>query len=303
MPKVKTASLDTALDAFLDHLVIERGLRPNTIRGYGRDLRAYLDTLEELGVSRTSAADESGLELHLARLSRLGQRPSSRSRALSSIRHFHRFLHREGLAPDAVGADTPGPRRGQRIPSVLTLTQVEALLDQPDRDTPLGLRDRAMLELGYGAGLRVSELCALALDALMTDERLVTVTGKGGKQRLVPYGRAAADALARYLDGARPVLLRGRLEGAVFVNHHGRPISRVGFFKKLRRYAVAAGIPRPVSPHVLRHSFATHLLEGGADLRLVQELLGHADISTTQIYTNVDRRHIIEAHRAFHPRS
>jgi integrase/recombinase XerD len=176
-------------------------------------------------------------------------------------------------------------------------------MEQPDTSTPLGLRDRAMLELAYGAGLRVSELCNLLTEALIVDDRVVLVTGKGGKQRLVPYGRAAADALARYIDAGRPRLARGGLRAVLFLNHRGGAISRVGFFKKLRAYAAAAGIPRDVSPHVLRHSFATHLLEGGADLRLVQELLGHADISTTQIYTHVDRRHIIEAHRAFHPRA
>lgn len=300
---MKQEPLDTALDTFLNHLVIERGLRPNTIVAYGRDVRAYLDTLEEMDVRTTDAVEESGLELHLARLSRRGQRPASRSRALSSIRHFHRFLHREGLSSSVVGADVPGPRGGLRIPSVLSLAQIEKLLEQPDTTTPIGSRDRAMLELGYGAGLRVSELCGLPMDALLSRERLVVVTGKGEKQRVVPYGRAAAGALAAYIDGARGVLAGGRLVPQIFLNNRGRGISRVGFFKKMRQYAVDAGIPRSVSPHILRHSFATHLLEGGADLRLVQELLGHADISTTQIYTNVDRRHVIEAHRAFHPRA
>ena len=301
--KVKQATLDSAVDAFLDHLVIERGLRPNTIAAYGRDLRAYLDTLEELDIHIASRVVESGLEIHIARLSRLGQRASSRSRALSAIRHFHRFLHREGLASSAVGADMRGPRRGLHIPAVLTVSQIEQLLDQPDRSTPIGARDRAMLELGYGAGLRVSELCGLAVEALLAKERLVVVSGKGGKQRVVPYGRSAADALARYIDAARGELARGRIAAELFLNNRGGAISRVGFFKKMRQYAASAGIPRTVSPHILRHSFATHLLEGGADLRLVQELLGHADISTTQIYTNIDRRHIIEAHRAFHPRA
>jgi integrase/recombinase XerD len=188
------------------------------------------------------------------------------------------------------------------MPKVLTLAQVEALLETPEATTDLGLRDRAMLELAYGAGLRVSELCGLRLEALRLDERLVSVTGKGERRRVVPFGGAAARALGRYLDRARPRLLRGRVSAHVFVNARGAPMSRVGFFKRLQEHARAAGIVRRVSPHVLRHSFATHLLEGGADLRLVQELLGHADIATTQVYTHVDTRHILEAHRAFHPR-
>jgi integrase/recombinase XerD len=164
------------------------------------------------------------------------------------------------------------------------------------------MRDRAMLELAYGAGLRVSELCGLKLDQLHLKQEIVAITGKGGKQRVVPFGRAASRALATYLDHGRPFLLNGRLSPFVFVNARGSGISRVGFFKRMKEHAATAGIARKVSPHVLRHSFATHLLEGGADLRLVQELLGHADIATTQVYTHVDTRHILEAHRAFHPR-
>lgn len=300
---MKTTSLDSALDGFLDYLVIEKGLRRSSVQAYGRDLKAYLDTLEGMGVATAASADEDGLELHLIKLSRRGLKSSSRARALSSIRHFHRFLHREGLSATAIGHDVSAPRKGGRIPTVLTISQVESLLAQPDTTTALGSRDRAMLELAYGAGLRVSELCGLTMESLITRERVVRVTGKGGRERIVPYGRPAADALARYIDGSRGALVRGPITLKLFLNNRGGAISRVGFFKKLRSYAVSAGIPRDVSPHVLRHSFATHLLEGGADLRLVQELLGHADISTTQIYTHVDRRHIIEAHRAFHPRA
>jgi len=295
-------SLDTALDAFLAHLVVERGLRPNTVAAYGRDLRAYLNSLEGLGLRRAGEVDETALEFHMVRLSRSGQQAASRARALSAVRHFHRFLCREGLAPVAVGADVSGPRRGSRVPRVLSMAQVESLLRQPDTTTPLGLRDAAMLELAYGSGLRASELCTLRVDDLRLDESLVRVTGKGGKERLVPFGRAAARALGRYLDAGRPLLAGGRARAEVFLNHRGGALSRVGFFKRLRAHAAAAGIARSVSPHMLRHTFATHLLMGGADLRLVQELLGHADIATTQVYTAVDRRHLVEVHRAFHPR-
>jgi integrase/recombinase XerD len=299
---VKENALDTSLDAFLDFLVIERGLVPNTIEAYGRDLRRYIDTLESLGIRTTGAVAEEAVEYHLARLSRRGLKASSRARTISAIRQFHRFLQREGLLNPGAAGDLTSPKRGKRVPKVLTIEQIERLMDQPDVSTPLGLRDRAMLELAYGAGLRVSELCGLSMDALIEGERLVRVKGKGGKERVVPYGRHAERAIARYLAAGRPALARHGQLPAVFLNHHGRPISRVGFYTKLRGYAAGAGIHSGISPHILRHSFATHLLQGGAELRYVQELLGHSDISTTQIYTSVDARHIIEVHRAFHPR-
>jgi integrase/recombinase XerD len=299
---VKENALDTTLDAFLDFLVIERGLAPNTIEAYGRDLRSYLDTLEGLGIRTTGKIADEALEYHLARLSRSGLKASSRARTISSIRRFHRFLKQEGLLKADVAADIATPKRGKRVPKVLTIRQIEALMEQPDLETPLGLRDRAMLELSYGAGLRVSELCNLPLEALIEDDRLVVVRGKGGKQRVVPYGRHAQRAMDRYLAEGRPQLTQHRVSPYLFLNKRGGAISRVGFYKKLRGYSVSAGIPAEISPHILRHSFATHLLQGGAELRYVQELLGHSDISTTQIYTAVDTRHIIEVHRAFHPR-
>ena len=296
------ATLDGAVDSFLHYLVIEKGLLPNTIRAYARDLRAYHETLDELGVDAPARLTRDALEFHAIRLSKRGLTPASRARMLSTLRHFHRFLAREGLGPEGVGDRVSRPKLPRRMPSVLTLAQIEVLLAQPDA-TPLGLRDRAMLEMAYGAGLRVSELCGLTMEAVDSGQNIVRVTGKGGKQRVVPFGRAAARALARYLAAGRPFLATGRVSPHLFVNARGGPLSRVGFFKRLKQHAAAAGIERRVSPHVLRHSFATHLLEGGADLRLVQELLGHADISTTQIYTNIDTRHILEAHRAFHPRA
>jgi integrase/recombinase XerD len=295
-------TLDGAVDAFLHYLVIEKGLQPNTVGAYARDLRALVNTLEEQGIRSPGRIGPDAIELHAVRLSKRGLSPSSRARMLSAIRHFHRFLEREGMGAGNAVERVARPKIGRRMPGVLTLAQVESLLDAPDASTHLGLRDRAMLELAYGAGLRVSELCGLRVDALLLEQQLVSVTGKGGKQRVVPFGRAAGKALARYLDHARPYLLRGRVSPYVFVNVRGGGISRVGFFKNLKVHACAAGIARRVTPHVLRHSFATHLLEGGADLRLVQELLGHADIATTQVYTHVDTRHLLEAHRAFHPR-
>jgi len=295
-------TMDGAVDAFLHYLVIEKGLLPNTIQAYGRDLNALANTLEEQGITDPKRIGPDALELHAVRLSKRGLSATSRARMLSAIRHFHRFLEREGLGSNDAVERMVRPKVGRRMPNVLTLAQVESLLEAPDAATPLGLRDRAMLELAYGAGLRVSELCGLKMDQLQQQQELVAVTGKGGKQRVVPFGRAAARAIATYLDHGRPYLLNGRISPFVFVNVRGSGISRVGFFKRLKEHARTAGILRKVSPHVLRHSFATHLLEGGADLRLVQELLGHADIATTQVYTHVDMKHILEAHRAFHPR-
>jgi integrase/recombinase XerD len=294
--------IDSALDEFLDYLVSEKGLLPNSVEAYNRDLRAYLDTLETLGVESAARIQENSLELHMARLSRRGLGPASRSRALSAIRHFHKFLLREGTAKKDAAARIARPKRPKRIPKVLSVEQVERLLDAPSKDV-LGMRDRAMMELAYAAGLRVSELCNLTFEQVLDKDRLLVIEGKGRKQRLVPFGKPAARALRTYLSDSRPDLARGKVTAHVFLNHHGNRISRVGFFKRLKHHASAAGIQRHVSPHVLRHSFATHLLEGGADLRYVQELLGHADISTTQIYTAVDTRHLIEVHRAFHPRA
>jgi integrase/recombinase XerD len=295
-------TMDGAVDAFLHYLVIEKGLLPNTIQAYGRDLNALANTLEEQGITDPGRIGPEALELHAVRLSKRGLSATSRARMLSAIRHFHRFLEREGLGSNDAVERMVRPKVGRRMPNVLTLAQVESLLEAPDASTPLGVRDRAMLELAYGAGLRVSELCGLKMDQLQQQQELVSVTGKGEKQRVVPFGRAAARAIAKYLDHGRPYLLNGRISPFVFVNVRGSGISRVGFFKRLKEHARTAGIMRKVSPHVLRHSFATHLLEGGADLRLVQELLGHADIATTQVYTHVDMKHILEAHRAFHPR-
>ncbi len=294
--------LDSALDQFLDYLVSERGLARNSVEAYGRDLRSYIDTLEEAGVRSTQTISADSVELHMARLSRRGLSPTSRSRALSAVRHFHKFLLREGSAREDATAKLSRPKRSKRIPKVLSVEQVERLIGAPG-DDPLGLRDRAMFEMAYAAGLRVSELCGLKFDEIVEDERVLVVCGKGNKQRVIPYGRPAARALAVYLAGGRPDLAQGKVSPFVFLNHRGMRLSRVGFFKRLRMQARRAGIQRDVSPHVLRHSFATHLLQGGADLRYVQELLGHADISTTQIYTSVDRRHLIEVHRAFHPRA
>lgn len=294
--------LDTAVDEFLDYVVSERGLLPATVEGYARDLSGYVTTLERIGIVAVRKIDGASVERHMIGLSGRGLSAASRARALSAIRHFHRFLHREGKIAAGPAPAGTSPKRQRSLPKVLTMDQVERLLEQPD-STPAGLRDTSMLEMAYGAGLRVSELCGLTFDQIHQKDRVLLIVGKGRKERLVPYGAPAARALGRYLSAGRVHLARRGIHPSVYLNQRGGALSRVGFFKRLKQHAKAAGIQREVSPHVLRHTFATHLLQGGADLRYVQELLGHADISTTQIYTAVDRRHLIEVHRAFHPRS
>jgi integrase/recombinase XerD len=241
-----------------------------------------------------------GLLSYLAE-SESGKSPSSRARALSALKGFFRFLHETGALsePSIVGLASPKVLR--KIPFVLAQHEIDRLLSLPDAGT-LGMRDRALLEFDYSTGLRVSELCRLKLENLDRDRRFVRVRGKGSKERIVPYGRSADASLSCYLAAARPVLLGNRMSPYVFLNYRGGPLSRVGFWKLLRRYAEQAGFPGRISPHTLRHSFATHLLEGGADLRAVQELLGHSSISTTQIYTKLDMDYLLEVHRTFHPR-
>jgi integrase/recombinase XerD len=296
-------SLDTSLDLFLDFLRVEKGALPNTVSSYARDLRRYLDSLEEGGAKTPQDLSQELLELHMITLSKQRLKPSSRARALSAVRQFHKFLLREGMIARVPEAFDLTPKIRRSLPHALSIDQVEKLLDAPSPETPIGIRDRAMLELAYGAGLRISELCGLTFDDLAEKEQLLSIRGKGEKQRVVPYGKPAAEALKHYLERSRPALIKGRISNAIFLNKNGRELSRVGFYKKLKIYAKRVGLKASTSPHVLRHSFATHLLEGGADLRLVQELLGHSDISTTQIYTNIDTRHLIETHKAFHPRS
>jgi integrase/recombinase XerD len=296
------AAIDLHIDQFLDFLRVERGLRPNTIEAYARDLRDYAETLEKHGIEELSKITSEAVELHMTRLAQKKLKPSSRARSLSSIRQFHKFLVSEKKVDELPVLDDLVPKTRRQVPHVLTIEEIERLLAVPDSKDPLGARDRAMLEIAYGAGLRVSELCGLTFDEVFEKERVLVVKGKGGKHRMVPYGKPAAAALRHYLTYGRPVLAGGRPSEFVFLNKNGRRISRIGFSKKLKEYAAKAGIGK-VHPHMLRHSFATHLLQGGADLRYVQELLGHSDISTTQIYTSVDTKHLIEVHKAFHPRS
>jgi len=217
------------------------------------------------------------------------------------VRGFHRFLYTEGAIEKLEIEGLKAPRIRRKIPFVLTQQEIERLIEQPDEGA-MGLRDRAMLEMGYSTGMRVSELCGFKLENIDEERRLVRVIGKGRKERLVPFGRKSHAALRSYLAEGRPAFLKERVSAYVFLNYRGQPLSRISFWKLLKKYAARAGLPAQVTPHTLRHSFATHLIEGGADLRAVQELLGHSSISTTQIYTKLDMDYLLEVHRTFHPR-
>ncbi len=295
--------LDPALDLFLVHIRVEKGLAPNSVDGYACDLRRYLDDLTRQGLADWKDVRREHLLAHLDHLLHHGISARSQARALSAIRSLHRLLLSEKLADADPTEEVDGPRAGRRLPRQLPREEVDRLLAAPSPRTAAGSRDKAMLELLYATGLRVSELVGLSVNDVDLETRMLLAHGKGSKERLVPVGAPAAVALRSYLDSARPRLLGGRVSKDLFVTPRGAGMTRQGFWKLLNRYARAAGIARRVSPHKLRHSFATHLLAGGADLRSVQAMLGHADISTTQIYTHVERGHVQRAYEKHHPRA
>jgi integrase/recombinase XerD len=295
--------LEPALDLFLAHVRVEKGLAENSVEGYGRDLRRYLEHLEKLGIAAWERVGRGEIQAHLAELVRRGLSARSQARALSAIRSLHALLLAERLTPVDPADEIEAPRPGRRLPGLLSHDEVDRLLTGPDPRSTAGRRDRAMLELLYATGLRVSELVALQLNDVNLETRVLVARGKGNKERIVPVGAPAAEAVKAYLRTAREPLLRGRRSKDLFVTPRGGRMTRQGFAKLLDRYARKAGIRRRISPHKLRHSFATHLLEGGADLRAVQAMLGHADVSTTQIYTHVDRSHVKRLYERFHPRA
>ncbi|MBI4509110.1 MAG: site-specific tyrosine recombinase XerD [Deltaproteobacteria bacterium] len=299
----ESLSLDDALDRFLDHLKVERNLAPNSLEAYARDLRQLATHLCERNVASAHAVTPSHVASFLKERANAGISSRSRARALSAVRGLFRFLVGERLVEADPTSSLENPRIARRLPVVLTLDDVDRLLAAPDRTTPRGLRDAAMIETMYSTGLRVSELVKLRLDDIDQAVGVVRAMGKGRKQRLVPMGDRARDHLAVYLSEARDSFMRRPQERALFVTRLGRPMTRQGFWKLLVGYARTAGIRSNLSPHTLRHSFATHLIERGADLRAVQSMLGHADVSTTQIYTHVSRVHLIEMYRRHHPRA
>ncbi len=301
--------LTDSIEEYLDHLTSERGLAANTVASYRSDLAQYATHLAENGITDPSKISERDVREYIGGGMISGLSPRSAARRLSCLRGYHAFL--PVALSESAGSRSYAdptlhmevPRMSRKLPDVLGVHEIESLINAPDTATPLGMRDRAMLEMSYGAGLRVSELIGLELSNLFLEDSYIRVFGKGSKERVIPVGNAAIDWTERYRRDVRPVLIaKGTPTDVLFLNARGRPLTRMGFWKILQKQVARSGVRERVKPHTLRHSFATHLLEGGADLRAVQEMLGHADISTTQIYTSVDREYLKEIHRTFHPR-
>lgn len=296
------SSMEELADRFVNYLLVEKGLTRTTIESYSSDLNRYIDFLHRRRLEAIGDADTSDLLRYLISLRNDGLSARSRARHLVTIRGFYRFLNQEGILNEDPARMVDLPKAGLKLPDVLSVPEVQALLDAPDTEDPMGARNAAMLELLYAAGLRVTELVQIKLPDIHLDAGFVRVLGKGSKERVVPIGTIAIRKIDHYLDTARPRLLKGDVSPFLFIGRTKKPMTRQGFWKLLKKYAATAGIHKNVTPHTLRHSFASHLLEGGADLRAVQAMLGHSDISTTQIYTHVARDRIRSVHQKFHPR-
>lgn len=299
---MKASSSDPELDTFCDALWLEDGLSPRSLESYRRDLRQLAEWLGQQRIALPDAGAGDVQRFLAERTIRYGVAARSLARQLSTLKRYFRWLLRQGRRGDDPTLNIEAPRLPRPLPKSLSEADVEALLAAPDRETSLGRRDRAMLELLYACGLRVSELVGLPMAALSLEMGVVKVMGKGAKERLVPLGEMASESLGEYLKSGRPALLSGRADDALFVTERGRAMTRQAFWYRIKRHARVAGISGALSPHTLRHAFATHLLNHGADLRVVQMLLGHSDISTTQIYTHVARERLKTLHRQHHPR-
>ncbi len=294
--------MEIYLEAFLDYLKVEKGLSSNSISAYGHDIKKYIEFLKNRKIVRIGDIQRKDImDFFFSLRGKIS--PSSISRCLSSVKSFHKFLLRERITSSDPADLIETPKVGKKIPDVLTFEEVSNLLKAPSLRTPQGLRDRAILELMYASGMRVSEISGLRVADLNLDVGFVKCKGKGAKERIVPLGKAAEKFLRRYLDEVRPRLLRGRSSEFLFLAQGGRRLSRQSIWKMIKKMVVKARIRKKVTPHTLRHSFATHLLERGADLRSVQEMLGHSSITTTQIYTHINRMRLKEIHSRFHPRA
>jgi integrase/recombinase XerD len=291
------------LERFRDYLALEAGNSVHTVDNYLRDIRRLVAHGGPRGARSPTAVTAAQLREFVYALKDLGLAPSTIRRQISAVRAYYKFLVGEGLAARDPSERIESPKLGRTLPSVLTVAEVERLLAAPNTDEPLAIRDRALLEFAYATGARVSEVVGLRLQDVMYEDGLARLFGKGSKQRLIPVGRRALGAVALYAREIRPTFDHGEGKGFVFLNARGTRLSRVGAWAVIKRAAGTAGIAKRVTPHTLRHTFATHLLEGGADLRAVQEMLGHADLSTTQLYTHVDREYLRTVHKQFHPRA
>ena len=295
--------MEHLLEEFLNYLTVERGLSKNTIAAYGTDLKHFIARMEAVGIKDIGKIRRQDITSYMLYLKDNGIGSNSISRALVAIKMFYRFLVQEHLAKDDVSGVIESPKLIRGLPDVLNTDEVDKLLSGPDLRDKIGIRDRAAIELLYASGMRVSEIVELTKEGVNLDIGFIKCRGKGDKERVVPIGRKAREAVARYLEKVRPGLLKGKEDPHLFISRLGRKISRVTFWKMIKRYAKLARIKKDITPHTLRHSFATHLLEHGADLRVVQEMLGHADIATTQLYTHIDRTRLKAIHKQFHPRA
>ncbi len=296
------SSMKELIEDFLNYLSVERGLSPNTVMAYGRDLRKYAGYLDRGGISSIDDIERGRITDWMHKQKDAGLTATSISRSLSAIKMFHRFLVRERLAKKDPTNLLETPKLWKRIPEVLTLSEVESMIKSAGGRRAQDIRNQAMMELLYASGMRVSEMVDLKIDGVNTEVGYIRCTGKGRKERIIPIGKRAKAALIRYFDQARPKLVKKQMSQALFVSRLGKKISRQSVWKIIKFYARKAKIKKVIKPHTIRHSFATHLLERGADLRSVQEMLGHTDISTTQIYTHVDRERLRSIHKQFHPR-
>lgn len=290
------------IDTFLSYLSVERGLSNNTILAYRKDLGFYLDFIEARNINALSKIEKSNIFDFMQSQKEGGICANSIARRVAAIRMFHRFLAREKITKSDPSILIDSPRLWKKVPDTLSVNEVEALIAQPDTRDAQGLRDKAILETLYATGMRVSEAVNLKKDNVNLDVGFLRCIGKGNKERVIPLGKKAIAAINRYLESGRDRLAKGKETEFLFLNKSGSKISRVSLWKIIRKYAGAAGIKRPIKPHIMRHSFATHLLERGADLRSVQEMLGHSNISTTQIYTHINKDRLKSIHRQFHPR-
>jgi len=295
--------MESYVNEFINYLAVERGLAQNTLESYGRDLRQFQTYLQNSQLDFLRNSNRDTILNYLNSLQVRGRAVSTISRNLAAIKSFYQYLVRERHLEKDPAVNLESPKLEKKLPKILSITEVEELLKQPNTSQPTGLRDKAMLELLYATGIRVSELISLNISDVNLDMGYIKCYGKGAKERIVPLGSIAAKCVQEYIGKGRAKLVRTYEEASLFVNHHGNRLTRQGFWKIIKKYAMEARITKAITPHTLRHSFATHLLENGADLRSVQEMLGHADISTTQIYTHVTKNRLKEVYDKTHPRA
>jgi len=293
---------EKAIDEYLRFLTVEKGASPHTLDGYGRDLMKYAEFMDRRGIAGPAAVKQGDAVAFIWAMRKSGMKASSVNRQLAALRGFYKYLLVENIVCDSPIANIEFAKEWMHIPDTLSRSEMDRLLSQPDLRKADGIRDRAMLDLLYATGIRVSEVISLTVNDIHWQVGYLVTMGKGKKERIVPIGQIALKSLNLYMDKVRPALMRQANEKTVFLNRFGRGFTRQGFWKVVKKYAAKAGLGAKVHPHTFRHSFATHLLEGGADLRAVQEMLGHADISTTQIYTHVTGKRLKEVHKKYHPR-